>query len=321
MQKYVLLIISMVFLNHNANAVSCVINKEGVLDNLLLQFDNSAKNWQYTIEPIAKRLFYLLFTIEFMWQLTVKKVFAGDIEKLWVFFFTRISLCFLFAKYIVNIKLYQQLINYIANIGSQASGFSMGSSIGSGVSTLTPSEVLGNLSCMTDAIHQLTDKTGTFDYITLKITLAIIQVLLLIILIYMAFHLIKVILQTYFLLYVGFILTGFSGSSWTYEFWERYIRSIGAIAIKFLAFCFILGVLANQMHAWSSEIIAANNIADLSAIIIKIFVSSLIYTLLISELPEWAASSLSGSVRMGNSSSTIAKTMSGVSQISNSVNK
>lgn len=312
MKKYLFLILILFF--NQIYAVSCNTSSGGALDNLLIQFANSASNWQYTIEPLAKKIFYILFVTEFMWQLTVKKVFAGDIEKLWVFFFTRISLCFFFAKYIVNIKLYKQAIEYIMVLGGRASGFNMGSNVG-GLMSLGPSEVVSNFACISDVVHQVTDTTGAFDYLTLKFTLAILQVLLLIILVYIAFQLIKVILQTYFLLYVGFLLTGFSGSSWTYTFWERYVRTVVGIAIKFLAFCFILGVLMNQMHSWANDMNTATSNIELGGIVLKVFASSLIYALLIAELPEWASSNLTGSVNINRGSTMIAQTMSGTNNI------
>ena len=81
----------------------CVVKGGGILDSLLMQFANITNQWQNVINPLAKKIFFILFGMEFMWQLTVKKVFAGDVEKLWVFFFTRTVLCFFFAKYLVSI--------------------------------------------------------------------------------------------------------------------------------------------------------------------------------------------------------------------------
>ena len=87
-----------------ANPV-CQIKGGGVFDNLILQFANVGSKWQHEINPLARKIFFILFAMEFMWQLAVKKVFAGDVEKLWVFFFTRVALCFFFAKYLVDVDL------------------------------------------------------------------------------------------------------------------------------------------------------------------------------------------------------------------------
>lgn len=278
--------------------IVCTVQGGGILDSLVTQFGNAASTWQNQINPIAKRIFYILFGTEFMWQLTVKKVFAGDIEKLWVFFFSRVVLCFFFAKYLVDVHLYQQIIEYFANLGSQISGFSLSLTPGSNFNSLGPSEVIGNFSCIANSIHQITDSTGSLEYLTLKFSLAIMQVLLFVVLSFLAFYLIKVILQAYFILYAGFILTGFAGSSWTMSFWQRYIQAVFAIAIKFLAVCFLLGILITQMKGWITDINSALDIVTLGSVVLKVLGSSIVITLLAHQLPEWAASVLAGNVNM-----------------------
>ena len=227
--------------------VLCTVEGGGLLDTLVSLFGKTASNWQTHINPIAKRTFFILFGMEFMWQLAVKKVFAGDVEKLWVFFFTRVVLCFFFAKYIVDVRLYQQIIEYFASLGSQISGYSLSLSPGGNFGNLGPSEIISNFACIADSIHKITDNTGTFQYITLKLSLAMVQVFLFVVLSILAFDLMKVILQAYFVLYAGFILTGFAGSSWTMSFWQRYMQVVFAIGIKFLTVCFLLGILSRNL--------------------------------------------------------------------------
>lgn len=284
--------------DYKMQTLTCTVAPGGVLDNIVSQFANAGYAWQNKVNPIAKQLFSLLFAMEFMWQLTVKKVFAGDIEKLWVFFFTRTILGFFFAQYIVNVDLYQQIIEYFADLGGTSSGYVLSLTAGQSFKSLGPSEIISNFSCISSAISNVTDGTGAFDYITLKITLAIMQVILLIVLSLTAFYIIKVILQAYFLLYAGFILTGFAGSSWTIGYWQRYLQAVSGIAIKFLAVSFLLGVLMMQMQGWAIDVSSAKDIVDLGAVILKVLCSAVIISLLCSELPEWAASTLAGSINM-----------------------
>ena len=124
------------------------------------------------------------------------------------------------------------------------------------------------------------------------------QVLLFVVLSFIGFYLIKVILQTYFLLYAGFILTGFAGSSWTTSFWQRYIQAISGMAIKFLAVSFLMGILTSQIKGWAIDINTANNIIDLAAVVLKVLGSAIIIALLSHELPEWAASTLASNINM-----------------------
>ena len=304
-----------IFLLHPAFAdVVCQIKSGGVLDDLVTQFGNAAQNWQSQINPMAHKMFFALFGMEFMWQLTVKKVFAGDIEKLWVFFFTRAVLGLFFAKYLVNPEIYQAAIVSIAKIGTNMGGYALNLNTGNNFNGFGPSEIMGHFACLADSIHAITDDTGSFEYITIKLTLAIVQVCLFVVLAFIAYSLMKTILQTYFLLYVGFFLTGFAGSSWTSNYWEKYVQALSGMAIKFLSVSLIMGVLTIQMKGWTNNINAADgDIVKLGGILVQVLGSSIIMALTIRELPEWAASSLSGSVniRFADGIGNVSKFMSG----------
>ena len=147
-------------------------------------------------------------------------------------------------------------------------------------------------------------------------------VVLMVVLSIMAFYLIKIILQAYFLLYVGFILTGFSGSSWTNNYWINYLNAISGIAIKFLCVCFLLGVISNQMRGWVIEINNAQDTIVLSSIVLKVLISSIIFSLISWQIPEWAASVLSKNVntRLGTDVNPSVNMMSGIIK-SNNVNE
>lgn len=299
----------------------CHIEGGGILDNLVTSFGNAAKGWETQISPLAKRIFYVLFFLEFMWQLIIKKIFSGDIEKLWVFFFTRTVLGFFFAHYLVDVNFYQAAITSIAHIGTNLGGYVLNITPGNNFNSFGPSEVIGHFSCLADSIHVITDDTGAFQYITTKFTLSIIQVLLFIILAFIAYTLMKTIIQTYFLLYVGFFLTGFAGSSWTASYWEKYVSALSEMAIKFLSISLLMGVVKVQMASWANIINAANDdIYKLSAAVIQILGSSFIIALIVYQLPEWAASRLNGSIKL-RYGSEVSGFMSGGNSSSNSKSK
>jgi P-type conjugative transfer protein TrbL len=291
----------------------CQVKGGGVLDNLVAQFGNIAFGWQAQINPLAKKIFFILFGMEFMWQLTIKKVFAGDVEKLWVFFFTRTVLCFFFAKYLVNIELYQGIITYMATLGGRIGAFSLNLHPGSNFPTVGPSEILGNFSCFAESIHRLSESSGAIEYITTKISLAIMEVILFIVLAFIAYCLIKVILETYFLVYAGFLLAGFAGSSWTMSYWQKYFQAISGVAIKFFTICLIMGGLMAQMQSWVSLINAAHSITELAAVVLRVLGTAVIIALIVSQLPEWAAATLAGhvNINLGQSLESISGFMAG----------
>jgi len=274
----------------------CQIKGGGVFDNLILQFATVGAKWQNEINPLARKFFFILFAMEFMWQLTVKKVFAGDIEKLWVFFFTRIVLCFFFAKYLIDVELYKGIISYMVSLGSRLSGFSLNISANAPFTTLGPSAILGYYSCVADMVHLVTDQSTAFGDLTSKMTLAIVQVILFIVLILIAFYISFVILQAYALVYIGFIFAGFAGSSWTWNYWQSYLAAIISIGVKFMAVCFLMGVFQVQMQMWATDIASVKNIADASAVIIRICGTSIFVALALFRLPEWLAMMLTGKI-------------------------
>lgn len=270
-------------------AQTCNLKGGGILDDIMLQFARGAIGWQTTIEPIAKKFFFILFGMEFMWQLTVKKVFAGDIEKVWVFFFTRTVLCFFFAQYLVNVEMYKGIIEFLSGLGASMGGFTLNMVPNGAANTLSPSEVISSFSCITDVIHTITDQTGSFQYITIKITLAIIQVLIFILLVSIAFYLMQIILQAYLIIYIGFLFAGFAGSSWTRNYWEHYLAAVITVGAKFLIVCVLMGVLNIEMQKVMINVSMASSPDVLSSVVIKAFGTLLITSMGIYRLPEWFA--------------------------------
>jgi P-type conjugative transfer protein TrbL len=296
--KLLFIILFLIINTIHANPI-CQVKGGGVFDNLILQFANIGTKWQNEISPLARKFFFILFGMEFMWQLTVKRVFAGDIEKLWVFFFTRAALCFFFAKYLVDIELYKGMISYMVGLGSRLSGFSLNISTNAPFTTLGPSAILGYYSCIAEMVQMVTDQSSSLGDLTSKMTLAIVQVIVFVVLIFIAFYISMVILQAYALIYIGFIFAGFAGSSWTWDYWQRYFGAIISIGVKFMAVCFLMGVFQVQMQSWATDIASVKNIADASAIITRICGTSLFVALALFKLPEWLAAKLSGQVMAG----------------------
>jgi type IV secretory pathway TrbL component len=108
-----------------------------------------------------------------------------------------------------------------------------------------------------------------------------------------------VFIKTYFLLYVGFILTGFAGSSWTMDYWQRYLQQISAMALEFLTQCVLLGVLKSQVDSWVTLLTNANSdIMTLSGVFINMLGVSIIFVTLMYSMPRWIGGNLAGKVRL-----------------------
>lgn len=286
-----------------ADDVCLVSGGSRTLDTILNKFATTAFGWSSQIEIYAKRIFLMLFGMEFMWQLTVKKVFAGDVEKLWVFFFTRTVMGFFFYRYLVNMDLYVGIIQYFTNLGGQISGFIINASTGN--IQMGPSEVLGYMNCMVSAIDKSSNIAGGITHPVFSIFMGFSQVIIIVCLSIIAFTLFKTLVQAYFMQYAGFIMTGFAGSSWTQPFWNGYLRGISSIAVKLFAICLVMSLISGVFATWAAQISSdlqhfendtSALISTLTADIFLILATSIVICMIAYQLPEWAASILSGHI-------------------------
>lgn len=284
----------------------CKLTNTGQLNNLLYSFRFEAIKWQGTITRDAVKIFDVLFALEFLWQLVVNKIFAGDVEKLWVYFFTRLTIGYIFNRYLVNIKFYTDIINFFLKTAGKINGYD--ASLESGFQDISPSAIMSIFPCVSNAIHSIADTVGIVEYITAKIAFGIVLIIIFFILLFIAYMVMEILIKTYFVLYVGFILTGFAGSSWTSSYWQKYFKTICATAIKLFTVCFIMGIMHHQIIEWTDLLNKADTVQLLSGAIFYILGSSAIFALILCKLPDFAANSLIGDIslygsnKMGSSS-------------------
>ncbi len=233
------------------------------------------------------------------------KFSSAILTKLFAFLLIILSIKILFFdKYIINIELYKGIIAYMSNIGMTISLHALDPNINMNghFNDLGPSKVISYFACVSDLIHIGADKSGVVDYITLKIVLAALEIILFVILSIIAYCMLEVYVQMYFLLYAGFVLTGFAGSSWTNAFWQKYVHSVSYIAIKFFVISILMGLMLSTVEMWADQISQAaaqeNNGAGITAAIMNIVCSAIILVFMIKELPNWAAKSLSATVKL-----------------------
>lgn len=279
----------------------CFIKQGGVFDDLIFKFFGQLVATGKYSQHISHIIFMTLFSCEFLWQLTVKKVFAGDIEKIWVFFFTRASLGFFFANYFTNIDFYQGIIEFFINFGCKISGldFKSGSQIGASIlDGMSPSGLISYFTCTLDLFHSVGETTGMVTYIVTKVVLALTEVLLFVIMVLICYQIIELFIKTYFILYAGFILTGFAGSSWTFNYWQRYFQQIIAISIEFLMMCILLGMLKYNVINWQHKIVGHMDLQNMVMYIFNIVGIALLFERLMHSLPQWASNKLAGEIRL-----------------------
>jgi P-type conjugative transfer protein TrbL len=279
----------------------CIIHQGGVFDDLIFKFFKQLTIWGDYSQHLSNTIFMILFGCEFIWQLTIKKVFAGDIEKIWVFFFTRVCLGFFFAHYFTNITFYREIIEFFINFGCKISGldFKSANQVGGSIlNDMSPSGLMGYFTCTLDLFHFAGETTGMVTYIVTKIVLALTEVLLFVVMVLISYQIIELYIKTYFLLYAGFILSGFAGSSWTFNYWQRYFQQVIAMGVEFLMMCILLGMLKYNALDWQHKIVANMNLQNMVMYIFNIVGISLLFERLMHTLPQWASNKLAGEIRL-----------------------
>lgn len=296
--KYLIIFIFLLLIDYKLAFAEeiCKLANTGQLNNLLYSFRIEAIKWQSIITKDAVKIFNILFAFEFLWQISVNKVFAGDIEKLWVYFFTRLTIGYIFSKYLINIKFYTDIINFFLKTAGKINGYNM--NLESGFQDISPSAIMSIFPCISNAIHNITDTVGVVEYITAKIAFGIVLILMFFILLFIAYTVMEVLIKTYFVLYVGFILTGFAGSPWTSSYWQKYFKTIFANSIRLFTVCFIMGIMHHQILEWTIFLNKADTPQLLSAAIFYILGNSSIFALFLYKLPNFAANSLVGDISL-----------------------
>lgn len=221
----------------------------GVFDNIVNGFGNTSSNWANKNMGLATKIFWAISFFEFAYQAAFKKLLPGEIQKLWVWILTRCLLIYLFAKFVLDINLYSDIINWLIELGADMGGVSM--SGGAGKINYSVSQLWSTLYDMWSPMvyiilgasagaGALSTTTGMF---LLYMAMAIIFVMFA-----MIATVTLTIVEMYLILFGGCFFTAFAGSSWTKNYWEKYLTYCVAVGVRLMFTCIILGVISSQ---WS----------------------------------------------------------------------
>lgn len=296
----------------------------GLLDIFLQNYYNASQSWIGVLAPIATKLFWFWFTCEFLWQLTFKKILTNDLQKLYVFFVIRIFTAYFFAQCFVNPDFYLGIIQYFTTLGAQAGGFSVNPTSGNPFGTLSPSGIINIGLCSWNSLFAFlganTGWASVVNAIIYAVPMIIMTLLITLVAIIMALALVMLALESYIVLFGGFILCGFAGSSWTQSFWQRYLSYVGGIAIRFFVMCLILGLMQTQLNTLFAYIVSASSGSDyvtLIGVFFNTLICMIINAFIVLKVPAMAGAMLSGQVSggLGDLMQGAAMVMSGASMI------
>ena len=250
------IVLAVVVALNTAYAASCSIQGGGSLDAILSGFYGVTSTWQTKLAIKAKGLFWFLFGLEFSYQFAIKKILPGDIQKIWVFALTRIFIAGFLADTFLDINFYSGVIAYFMKLGAYLSGLSI-SIDANNLGGLSPSGVISFLMCtFNGVVSALVGSGGTTAAIigffsgTVGTFMANIMTCFLMgyyaCVLVVGLALMLVLLEIYIVMFGGFILCGFAGSSWTINYWQRYLGYVGGAAIRIFMTALILGVILKQ---------------------------------------------------------------------------
>lgn len=248
--KKIILTFSFLLLINIANATPAMCSLSatgGLLDSFLQNYYNAAQYWRGVVAPIATKLFWFWFTAEFLWQLSFKKVIQNDLQKLYVFFVTRIFTAYFFAQCFVNQEFYLGLIQYFTNIGAEAGNFTINTNSSNPFAGFSPSGIINIGLCSWNSLFAFLGANAGWasvvNVLMYGLPMVFITLLITFSAIIMALALVMLALEAYIVVFGGFILTGFAGSSWTQSYWQKYLSYVSGVAIRIFAMCLILGLM------------------------------------------------------------------------------
>ncbi len=278
----------------------------GLLDTFLQSYYEASQSWLTTLAPIAIKMFWFWFTCEFLWQLTFKKILTNDIHKLYIFFVIRIFTAYFFAQCFVNPDFYMGIIEYFTNLGAQTGGFSVTPDSGNPFGTLSPSGIINIGLCSWNSLFAFLGSnvgwTSMLNAMIYALPMVFMTLLITMVAIIMALALVMLALESYIVLFGGFILCGFAGSGWTQSYWQKYLSYVGGIAIRFFVMCLILSIMQSQLNTLFTSIVSASSGTDyvkLIGVFFNTLICMVINAFIVLKVPAMAASMLSGQVSGG----------------------
>lgn len=278
---------------------------------IMKAFAGAASNWYSTLLGIAKGIFYVLFGLDFVYLVTQWLIGGKDVHEIFTSFIKKLMTIGVFYSILINANfLIGGVINGFQNAGIQAEGkphLGIPWILDTGLNILITC-VEGPISSASKggAVKFLWD-TVTSDGTTVISTVIgalvgmVVGIIAILALIYLALEYIGVQLEATFVASIGVIMLGFSGSRWTVQHAEGYLKYALSVGVRYLVLTIYIAFvelsapnIINNLLAGVKQAGGTNILTTLDA-----YGEVLIFVILIAwlakKLPSIAASVMSGS--------------------------
>lgn len=310
-KKILFLLLLICILSPNIFAAEmCKMQTGGALDNILNSFYAPTAKWRSSLFRVAENIYWMWVVLEMGYQVAVKKVLAGDHQKLWYFVLVRMFTATAFHQIFVNPQFYDWVIEFFLKHGSAAGGIAINPQSGNPFGDFSPSGVMSIGDCMWRSAQNAISEahfgfTDVLPIMTIAFPAILVAAGIYAMLGIIALTLFITALEAYVVLNAGVILLGFAGSSWTMGFWNKYLSYVGGIAIRLFVMCLILGLMNTEVTKALNVMNSMMNVSDVATFtafygaLVGLLIKMVIFAFLTLKIPAMAGSMLTGTVNSG----------------------
>jgi type IV secretion system protein TrbL len=281
---FMLLALASILFTTEANAAD-LHDASGSFTGLLDLVKDSASFWDTKLRVYAKRVFWLLATIQLVWTffpLVFKQADFGEIVGELIRFIMVTG--FFYALLLFSADWAEAVVNSFRQAGAAAAGL--------GTTGLKPGDIFGTAVELANTM----DDVETWNPLT-SFMIAISSLIVLLCFAFIAAFMGLTIIESYVVINASALFMGFGASQWTREYAMAIVRYAVSVGAKLFVLTLIVGLIVDSAKGWA---IAYNSNADDASMWTMVGLS-LACAYLAKTIPELIAGMISGASAGGGS--------------------
>lgn len=252
----------------------------GVFDHVVNDFYVIAASWLKKLLPIAKGIFWLTSLLEFLWMVGVKKMLAGQADKiLYIAIYRAIVAGLLFSLFVDNVDFYIGIIKWILNIGNVLGGAISGQPSGTIYSVSDLFDQIWNAVKVPFSILIVTSFAAGVVSTSLGTFLFFVVGGIIVVVLGCCVTVMWLLARAWIVLFGGFFLTGFIGSNWTRNYWQKYLSFVVGVGFSLFGLSLVLVMVTAQWShpgTWLPELPNVSPTNPLGAVQLLLVIGDLI---------------------------------------------
>lgn len=194
--------------------------------------------WAEISTKSALQIFSILWCFETFHQVIFKNVLVNNMKQLPVYIVTRVLFAGFFATCLLKPDFYLGVIQYF---GSKTTGITFDGNIIHGWDV---GNIFKQFKVWNDNVYSpKMDKLNILTDGGLVITYGIMYIMYLVESVGIALLIIILKVEIYLVVFGAMVLTGFAGSGWTYNIWNKYLETVIGLGVRVMVFGMLYGLL------------------------------------------------------------------------------